>query len=500
MTTKSYREWTPGQPLLLAPDVRRWLPDDHLVWFVLDLIEQVDLSDIDAQIQAKDRRGTRPFDPKMMMALLMYAYAVGVFSSRKIERATYEDLAFRVLTADNHPDHDTIATFRRQHLARFEQLFVDILRTAAKMGLVKFGLLGLDGSKVKANASKHKAMSYDRMKQQIERLNKEIAELTQHAEDTDVDEDVRYGDGAMADLPAELKRREERLARITAAKAALEVEAREARAEELRQQAASHEAKAADEALTERQRKTAATLAQKRRKEVAQLEPVRDNDQAPPTTSTDEIPEHRVKHHPDGTPKDKSQRNFTDPDSRIMKTSSDYLQGYNGQVVVDATAQLIVASAVGNQAPDAEYLPPMVQRTVNNAAAIGVSLPDDCKMTADSGYFSAANVTATRQAGMDPFIAVGRTKHGPPPPPEEGPPPDNPREKMRQKLQTTEGRRVYARRKVLPEPVFGQIKEARGFRRFFLRGIDKVRAEWDLVCLTHNLLKMWRSGVALPAG
>jgi transposase len=518
MANKSYREWMVGQPLLLSPDVRRWLPDDHLVWFVIDLVGQLDLSDIEAQIQQKDGRGTRPFDPKMMMALLMYAYAVGVFSSRKIERASYEDIAFRVLLAGNHPDHDTIATFRRQHLLRFHQLFVEVLRTAAQMGLVQFGLLGLDGTKVLANASKHKAMSYERMNQDIARLQQEIAQLSARAEQVDVEEDARYGDGTMADLPAELKRREDRLARIRAAQEALEAEAVAARAEQLRQQAASLEAKAADEAVEPKQRKSAATLAAKRRKAADALDGgASDDDDAPPPSggpASSPVPAHTVKHRPDGKPDSKAQRNFTDPDSRIMVSGGQYVQSYNAQAMVDHTAQLIVATAVGNQAPDTDYLQPMVQRTVENAHAIGMPLPEDCPMVADTGFWSPENVEAAKAAGMDPFIAVERVKHGAPPPPalqdpappsdvvQDGvppPPPPPPREQMRQKLRTPEGKQLYARRKVLPEPVFGQIKGARGFRRFFLRGIEKVRAEWDLVCLTHNLLKMWRSRRALPA-
>jgi len=520
MANKRYREWMVDQPLLLSPDIRRWLPDDHLVWFVIDLVGQLDLSDIDAQYQRKEGRGTRPFDPKMMMALLMYAYAVGVFSSRKIERASYEDIAFRVLLADNHPDHDTIAAFRRQHLERFQTLFIDVLRTAAKMGLVQFGLLGLDGTKVLANASKHKAMSYERMNEEIARLQKEIAELTARAEQVDTDEDARYGEGSMADLPAELKRREDRLARIKAAKEALEKEAACARAEQLRQQAEALEAKANDEAIEQKQRKSAATLAQKRRAAADALDGGRSDGEepAPPTDMPQpaSVPEHTIKHRPDGTPDGKSQRNFTDPDSRIMVSGGNYVQSYNAQAMVDSCAQLIVATCVGNQSPDTDYLAPMVQRTVETAHAIRMAVPQDCPMLADTGYWSPENVEASKACGLDPFIAVGRVKHGVPlqapppsapvasdavqdgvPPPE--PPPPTPREQMRQKLQTTEGKQLYAKRKILPEPVFGQIKGARGFRRFFLRGIEKVRAEWDLVCLTHNLLKMWRSGRALPA-
>ena len=330
MTKKPVREWLPAHPTLLPPDIRHWLPDadDHLVWFVLDMIERIDLHPIEARLDARDHRGTVPYDPRMMVALLVYAYAVGVFSSRRIERATYEDVAFRVLTADQHPDHDTIATFRRENLGDFQHVFVQILRIAGQMGLVRFGVLGLDGVKILANASKHQAMSYDRMKSELVRLEEEIARLVAIAEQTDSEEQARFGDGRLMDLPDELRRRQERKAKIKAAMALLEEEAREARLAELREQEARHRAREEDTDEDETTRKRSATLASQRAESIASME----SDAAPSDPQSDKeeeeeddddghddgesdqvgaMPSHRPPHHVDGTPKDKAQRNFT---------------------------------------------------------------------------------------------------------------------------------------------------------------------------------------------
>ena len=540
---KPVREWLPAQPTLLPPDIRHWLPDDHLVWFILDIIERFDLGAIEARLDAKDHRGTVPYDPRMMVALLVYAYAVGVFSSRRIERATYEDVAFRVLTADQHPDHDTIATFRRENLEEFKSLFVQILRIAGQMGLVRFGVLGLDGVKILANASKHQAMSYDRMQSELVRLQKEIAQLLALAEQTDSEEQARFGDGRQMDLPEELRRRQERKAKIEAAMALLEEEAREARLAELREQEARHRARA--EALEEDDttRKRSATLAAKRAEAISSIETAageEESDDDPDDDDPDDgdpgeaMPSHRPPHHVDGSPKDKAQRNFTDGDSRIMVRDGDHIvQAFNAQALVDNAHQIIVAVGVGNQSPDAEYLEPMLARAGANLAAAGLEPPGDVPIVADTGYFSAANIDAAISLGFDPYIAPERTRHrryelpepepGPEEPRAEGldeppsspdeppegagtdpeetkqPPPLSPREAMRAKLRTPEGAALYAKRKTTPEPVFGQILEARGFRRFKLRGLGKVRGEWDLVTLTHNLLKLWRSGKALPA-
>lgn len=525
MPDKSFRPWLPAQPLLLPTDVHSWLPDEHLVWFVLDIVERLDLTLILKRIRVKDPRGTRPYDPRMMVALLSYGYAVGVFSSRRIERATFEDVAFRILTADEHPDHDTIAAFRRDNLAEFKTIFVQVLRLAAEMGLITFGVLGLDGVKILASASKHRAMSYDRMKLEIERLTKEVEELVARADRTDGEEQARFGNGQIVDLPAEIKRRKDRKARIEEAMAALEAEAREARVAELREQAERHEKKAADESLDESDRKRAATLAQQR-KEAIDAIGATEKRSADDDDHDADLPSHQVPHETDGKPKDGVQRNFTDPESRIMVRDGDHIvQAYNAQAVVDNANQIIVAGAVGNQAPDAEYLAPMVQRVDANLEAAGIEKPSSIPLAADTGFFSESNVEVAESHGYDPYIATERSRRtrpklveapsadssvavplpaatGPPAAttPATGPPPvPTTKEKMRTKLQTAEGKRIYGLRKTTPEPVFGQILSVRGFRRFMLRGLKKVRGEWDLVTMTHNILKLWRSGAKLPA-
>ncbi len=512
MPDKSYRPWLPDHPTLLPTDLRRWLPEDHLAWFVLELVARVDISGIEARIQAKDPRGALPYDPRMMTALLIYAYAVGVFSSRRIERATYEDVAFRILTGDQQPDHDTIAAFRREYLTEFSDLFVQVLRLAAQMGLVSFGVLGLDGVKILANASKHRAMSYDRMKKDIERLTKEIKLLLERAEQADGEAQARFGDGRIADIPAEIARRKERTAKIEAAMAALEMEARAARAAELREQVRRHEQNAADEALDESARKRAATLAAKRSAALEGLEDDKDDEDDDGRGA--DLPEHQIPHLPNGTPKESAQRNFTDPESRIMVRDGDhYVQAFNAQALVDNANQIVVSAGVGNQANDSGYLPPMLERANANLAAAGAVRPKEkIPMAADAGYFSEANVAAADALGFDPHIAFERSRRarpelapvggtGPPPAAQSGEAtgPPTAREAMRAKLQTEEGRRIYGLRKTTPEPVFGQILEVRGFRRFLLRGLEKVGGEWNLVTLTHNVLKLWRSGRAMPA-
>lgn len=535
MPEKSFRPWLPDHPTLLPTDIRQWLPASHLVWFVLDIIDTLDLSPIIDRIRAKDPRGTPPYDPRMMVALLVYGYAVGVRSSRRIERATHEDVAFRILAGGFHPDHDTIATFRRENLETFRNLFVQVLRLAAEVGLVTFGVLGLDGVKILANASKHQAMSYDRMQTELERLQSEVDELLRRAEQSDQEEQARYGDGQLPDLSAELSRRQARIAKIEAAKAALEAEAKQARLAVLQGQVDHHHAKAGDEALPESDRKRAATLAAKREQVYAELagdgeDDDDDDDGSGPEARDGDLPSHRVPHDTSGAPKDKAQRNFTDPDSRIMVRDGDHIvQAYNAQAVVDNEHQIIVAAAVGNQAPDVEYLEPMLRRVNENLDAAGVEKPDASPMAGDAGYFSAENVVAAERLGFDPYISPDRSKHAPPPlgpspdsdgaaeqsdgespvddPPQNEPAdpeasaspagPPSPKDAMRAKLQTTRGRAIYAKRKTTPEPVFGQILEARGIRRFLLRGIDRVRGEWDLITLTHNILKIWRSGATM---
>lgn len=497
--SKSYREWTPTQRYLLPPSPSEWLSANHLVYFLLDLGEQLDVSGIESKYQAKDARGERPYDPRMMTLLLLYGYAVGMASSRKLERATYEIVPVRVLCAEEHPDHTRISEFRRAHLKELTRLFVQVLRLCQKAKLVKLGHVSLDGTKVKASASKHKAMSHERMQKTEAELEKEVRELLRRAEEADRDDDERHGKGNRGDdIPSELGRREERLRRIREAKAELEAEAAAARARELAERAAEAEEKAEEaegeelasaEKKAERNRSEYAAM-DERARELAQSAGMPEPDTTPrPLT---ELPSHQVPHTAAGAPTGKAQRNFTDAESRIMERGGEYLQGYNGQAVVDDAHQVIVAQAVTNQAPDAQHLPAMLaQAEANCGRAPRV-------MTADNGYWSEENARYCEERGVEAYIATGRLKHGETAPTVRGRPPADldAKGRMRRRLATKKGRAIYARRKVIVEPVFGQTKQARGLRSFLLRGIDKVRGEWSLICTGHNLLKLYQAAQA----
>jgi transposase len=429
---KSYRPYYPDADLLLPPSLREWMPEDHLAYFVSDVVDQLDLSAMD-RVYGDEKRGQPPYDPRMMTKLLVYAYCVGVFSSRRIERRLVEDIAFRVLAADNQPNFRTISDFRKIHLQTLEGMFEQVLKIALEAGALKVGRVALDGTKIKANASKHKAMSYDRMKEKERDLRAEVREMMAQAEAADAEEDKRYGDRRGDELPAELARRETRLKAIREAKRALEARARE---------------KAAAEGGDPKQAK----------------------------------------------PKDKDQYNFTDPESRIMKGPDGFIQGYNAQAAVEPTLQLIVGQTVTAAPNDKEQLEPMVAVIEEQSG----QRPDE--ILADSGYCSEKNLDALESAGnperrIEGFIATERQKHDEYKQPcPRGPLPAGASrvDRMRRKLKTKAGKAVYAARKTIVEPVFGQIKQARGFRQFLTRGIDKVRGEWALVCLTHNVLKLYR--------
>jgi transposase len=462
---KQYRPWLPYQPHLFPPSPREWLPDTHLVHFLLDVVDPLDLSAIERAIAAKDARGTRPYNPRMMTALLLYGYCVGLASSRKLEQATYSDVAFRVLAGECHPDHAAIAAFRRTHLQALQRLFVEVLRLCQKAGLVTLGHVALDGTKLQANASKHKAMSYARMLKTEAQLEAEMAQLLATAERVDQEEDARYGKGRRGDeLPAELARRDSRLRKIREAKAALEREAKEKAA-----------AKAA-----EAQRK----LAERAPAETGQA-PSGPAPQAPD-------PEHAV-------PEAKAQRNFTDPESRIMPDGANkgaFVQGYNAQIAVDAEAQVIVAAELTQSPNDARQLVPMAQAIVENVGALAATT------SADAGYFSAEAVAHPALAATNLLVPPHRQKHGIEPAPGSADPSASAAQRMRHKLMSAEARALYKMRKAIVEPVFGQIKEVRGFRRLLLRGFAAARAEFRLIALTHNLLKLFRSArrpALLPA-
>jgi transposase len=430
---KSYRPYYPDEELLLPPSLRDWLPEKHLAYFVSDVVDNVDLSAMDA-VYGSEKRGQPPYDPLMMTKVLVYGYCVGVFSSRRIERRLVEDIAFRVLAADNQPNFRTISDFRKIHLQTLEGLFEQVLKIALEAGAMKVGRVALDGTKVKANASKHKAMSYDRMLEKEKQLKAEVKRLLAQAEAADAEEDARYGKDRTGDeLPADLERRETRLKKIKEAKRAVEERARQ---------------KAVAEGKDPKQ----------------------------------------------AEPKDKDQYNFTDPQSRIMKGADGFVQAYNAQAAVEPEFQFIVGQTVTQAANDKEQLIPMLA-TIEEQSG---QRPDD--VLADSGYCSEKNLEGLDseekpERRVNGYIATERQKHDEYKEPcPKGPLPKGATrvDRMRRKLKTKAGKAVYAARKAIVEPVFGQIKQARGFRQFLLRGIDKVRGEWSLVCLTHNVLKMYR--------
>jgi transposase len=458
---KKYRPWNPEAYATQAFTPTDRLPEGDLVFFLLDTVPQLDLDPFYASYEV-ETRGQPPFDPGLLVCLLLYAYCVGVYSSRKIAAACERNLAFLTIVGDDRPDFRTISDFRKGHLHAFADLFAQVLRLAAEAGLVRLGNLAFDGSKFQGNASRHKAMSYGYMKKEEVRLRQEIEALLHQAQDTDAQEDAALGSRRGDELPAELQRREQRLATIAAAKQRLEEQAR-AEAEAERQRRAEAEA--------ERQR-----TGKKRRGKEPQ--PVSD------------------------VPAAKAQTSFTDPELKVMKQSNkgwDY--SGNAQLSVDATCQVIVACFVTAAANDAQQAVPLAEATLNNLKRAGVELPTDDRgvaqkipATADTGYFSEVAVSGLEERGFDPYLATKRQKHHE----SAAAPPKGAtaRERMAAKVATATGKALYARRKVIVEPVFGQIKGARGFRRFSLRGLEKVNGEWCLVCLTHNLLKVWRYGCA----
>jgi len=460
---KIFRPYNPDQLFLLPPALRDWLPEGHLALFLSDVVDELDLSPIFSTYEEGDGRGQPPFHPAMMVKLLLYAYCMGKPSSRKIERATYEEIPYRVLAANQHPDHDSLAEFRKRHLKALARLFQQVLKLCQAAGLVKLGHVALDGSKIKANASKHKAMSYERMSEAEQKLEQEVAQLLAQAQAVDASEDRQYGPGRRGDeLPAELAQRETRLKKIREAKRALEQEA-QARAEQ--------QAEAARARIAERQR------------------------QEQQTGQKAKGPSPHVSDPEQAKPEPKAQRNFTDPDSRIMKdgATKSFEQAYNAQVAVDSQAQIIVAAAVTQQANDQQQLVPMLEQVEQNLG----QKPE--KGSADAGYFSEANVTHDKLNPIDLYVAPDREKPTESVPESHSSPSAEAtvREQMRQKLKTPQGRALYKMRKAIVEPVFGQIKQVRGFRRFSFRGRDKVSDEWQVICLTHNLLKLFRATLCL---
>ena len=453
METTRFLPYTPSQILLLPPDLRDWLEEGHLAYFILDVVEALDLCEIYASYDGS--RGGRPgFDPRLLVGLLVYGYCVGVRSSRKIETATHESVPFRVLAANQHPDHATIAEFRRRHLEALGRLFVQILRLCEKAGLVRLGHVALDGTKMRANASKHKAMSYGRMEEKVLELEAQVADLMAAAEAADQAEDAQHGSRRGDELPDELRFRQRRLEKIREAMAALKAEA-EAAAQKLREE---KEAKA-----------------QAKGKERA------------PVVVPDGQPVEAAR------PAEKAQKNFTDADSRIMRdgATKSFEQSYNCQAAVDSQAQVIVAAQVTQQANDKQQVQPLVELMKVN---LGGRTPEE--LSADTGYYSEENMDYLEGQQIESYVPPSRPKqeNSPGEPLEPVPATAPARERMVAKLRTPLGKKVYSKRKETVEPVFGQIKEARGIRRFLLRGLGSVQAEWTLICATHNLLKLFRSG------
>lgn len=435
----SFLPYEPDQTFLLPPSPSEWLPENHLVYFVSDIIDRLDLQKFYARYEGDGRRN-QPYDPAMLVKVLVYGYATGVFSSRKQAKKLYEDVAFRLLGAGNFPSHRTICDFRVKHLVELKELFIAVARLAKELGLVKLGTVALDGTKVKAHASKHKAMSYGRIKEQEQKLTQEIEALLERARVTDAQEDARWGaDQGEEQLPEELQRRQQRLAKIEAAKARLE------------------------------QRQAQADRERGRHPEDGQ----RRGDGAG-----------RPFKRPFGVPEDKAQDNFTDPESRIMKLGGSFEQCYNAQAVVDADSQLIVASGLGNNAADNEQLVPMVEAVKDNLA----ELPK--RVLADTGFRSEDSFAKLEKykEQMELLVALGREgKDQAAIDPKQYPA----TVRMAERLASKEGQAHYRRRKAIVEPVFGWIKHAIGFRQFSLRGLNKVTGEWGLVCLALNLRRMW---------
>lgn len=451
---KTFRPYDLSQLLLLPPDLRQWLRPDHLALYVSDIVEQLDLSAI---LNAyEEGRGQPPYHPQMMVKLLIYGYCVGKMSSRKLEEATYDDVAFRVLSANQQPDHASIAEFRKRHLTALAQLFVQVLQLCERAGLVKLGHVAIDGSKIKANASKYRTMTYAGLSEAEQKLVAEVTRLLAEAERIDAAEDELYGKDKRGDeLPEELRNRESRLRRIRELKAELEREARE----KAEQQAAKAKQKN-DQRLRQ---------AEESGQKVGRLAHVVDPEQA--------------------TPAPKARRNFTDSDSRMMKdhASNTFVQGYNVQLGVDAQAQIIVAATVVQAGNDQEQLVPVLLRVKQNLGQLPANV------SADAGYFSSAAVTAEEIKTVAVHVPPNTRE------PQAGectaPLPENAtvQQRMWHKLKSKEGAAVYNQRKAIVEPVFAYLKHVRGFRQFLLRGQARVEAEWLLMCLTHNLLKMFRA-------
>ena len=450
---KTFRSYDLNQQLLLPPDLRQWLRADHLALYLSDLVEALDLSGILNVYEEGDGRGRPPYHPALMIKLLLYGYCTGKLSSRKIEQATYDDVAFRVLACNQQPDHDSISEFRKRHLPELAKLFMQVLALCQRAGLVKLGHVAIDGTKIKANASKWRTRSYAYLSEAEQELSAAVERLLTEAQRIDEEEDELYGPGKRGDeLPEELRDRESRLARIRELKAEMEREAREAAEKK-------------------------ATATKQKQEEAAKQGKKVDGRWAKIIDPSQVLPAPKTK------------RNFTDPDSRIMKdqATKTFQQAYNVQIGVDATAQIIVAAKVVQAGVDQEQLVPVLREVEKNLGC----LPE--RASADAGYYSKAAITHTAVSAVDLYVPPNQRK--PVSLCSEQQLPENAtlQERMWHKLGTKAGRETFDKRKVIVEPVFAQIKHVRGFRQFMLRRLPQVEAEWLLVCMTHNLLKLFRA-------
>lgn len=435
-----------NQQFLLPPSIDDWLPEDHLARYIVEVVDQLDLSKLTCRYS---HRGSEAYHPSLMLGLLVYGYATGVFSSRKIERATYDSVAFRFIAANLHPDHDTLAHFRRTFLVELEDLFIQVLSIAKAMKLVKLGTLSLDGTKIKANASKHKALSHGHIEKLEARLRREVQALLAKAAETDQQEA-----GDACDLPSEMARREDRLKALAEAKAKIAE-----RAEQRHQEAK----KAYDAKVAQREAKLAAG----------------------------KKPRGKMPKAPETDPRDKDQINLTDEESRVMPSREGFLQAYNGQAAVDVTSMLIVAARMTQETNDKQQVIPILDALANLPGDLGK--PDT--LLADNGYFSQSNIKACHDHHITPLIALGREAHHLPleerlaadlPEPQT----EDPLIKMAHTLKTKEGRACYGKRKCTVEPVFGIIKHVMGFRQFSLRGLQAISGEWTMVAIAYNLKRM----------
>jgi transposase len=464
---KRFRVCSHDQPFLLPPSLQDWLPEDHLARFVADVMNELDLSTIYASYERSDGRGLAAYHPVLMVRLLLYGYCIGVTSSRKIEQATYDNVAFRYLSADQHPDHDTLAAFRQEHVEALAELFVQALRLCQKAGLVKLGNVSIDGTKMKANASTRRSVRYERISEREQHWRAEVARLLRQAQQTDREEERRLGlDQASNQLPDELANAQSRLERLQQAKAELEQEAQA----ELKAALDEHPPGKRGPRKKSEQTSRPPKDRRQREKDKKRRQRARKNAAAP-----------------------RRQYNFVDPDSRVMKDSGErgFVLAYNAQIAVDSQAQIIVAAELTQQPIDRQQLLPMVKtlRSMVDAAPTTI--------TADAGYWDTTSLLDPAMSGIEMLIAPDSKPHLPGKPL----PPNAPRSpeafQMREVLISDGGKARYALRQTTVEPVFGQIKEARGIRRFRLRGLLNVTSEWKLICATHNLLKLFRHRIAL---